>query len=115
MSGNSSFLLRFSILHSLPSSLEDFKQALIHGSSDGRFSITYAVKDISKEEIEGVGFQAADYGKMAAVYNPDTLHIGWNTMPNGEQIYFIPNPALGLWINPEKFDAGHNYSKHQNT
>lgn len=88
---------------------------LIHGSSDGRFSITYAVKDISKEEIEGVGFQAADYGKMAAVYNPDTLHIGWNTMPNGEQIYFIPNPALGLWINPEKFDAGHNYSKHQNT
>lgn len=45
---------------------------------------------------------------MAAVYNPDTLHIGWNTMPNGEQIYFIPNPALGLWINPEKFDAGHN-------
>ena len=76
---------------------------LIHGSSDDRFHITYAVKEISKEEIEGVGFGAADYDEMAARYNPETLQYGYNTLPDGEEIYYIPNPALGLWINKEKF------------
>ena len=76
---------------------------LIHGSSDGRFTITYAVKNISREEIEGVGFQSADYDEMARRYDPETLQYGYNTLPDGEEIYFIPNPALGLWINREKF------------
>ena len=76
---------------------------LIHGSSDGRFKITYAVKNITKEEIESVGFAAADYDEMAKKYNPETLQYGYNTMPDGEEIYYIPNPALGLWINKEKF------------
>ena len=76
---------------------------LIHGSSDGRFSITYAVKDISRQEIEGVGFVWADYDEMAARYDPGKLSYGYNEV-NGEEIYFIPNPALGLWINKEKFE-----------
>lgn len=76
---------------------------LIHGSSDGRFSICYAVKRISREEIESVGFEAADYDEMAARYDPEKLVSGYNTMPDGEEIYFIPNPALGLWINRERF------------
>ena len=76
---------------------------LIHGSSDGRFTITYAVKKIGKDEVEAVGFEAADYDEMAARYNPQTLRYGYNTLPDGEEIYFIPNPALGLWINREKF------------
>ncbi|MBE7016724.1 MAG: DUF2088 domain-containing protein [Ruminococcaceae bacterium] len=76
---------------------------LIHGSSDGRFSITYAVKNISKEEIEGVGFIAADYDEMVKRYDPEKLSYGYNTLPDGEEVYFIPNPALGLWINKEKF------------
>ncbi len=76
---------------------------LIHGSSDGRFTITYAVKSIAKEEVEGVGFQAADYDEMARRYDPEKLQYGYNTLPDGEEIYFIPNPALGLWINREKF------------
>ena len=76
---------------------------LIHGSSDGRFKITYAVKNISRDEVEGVGFAAADYEEMAARYNPETLEYGYNTLPDGEEIYYIPNPALGLWINREKF------------
>ena len=70
---------------------------LIHGSSDGRFSITYAVKKITKAEIEGVGFKAADYDEMAAKYDPAKLAYGYNDV-DGEQVYFIPNPALGLWI-----------------
>ncbi len=77
---------------------------LIHGSSDGRFSITYCVKDITKEEIEGVGFEAADYDEMIQKYDPTKLAYGYNTV-DGEEIYFIPNPALGLWINKEKFNG----------
>ena len=76
---------------------------LIHGSSDGRFTITYAVKNITKEEIEGVGFRAADYDEMVKRYDPEKLQYGYNTLPDGEEIYYIPNPALGLWINKEKF------------
>ena len=76
---------------------------LIHGSSDDRFKITYAVKNITKEEVEGVGFGACDYDEAVSRYNPETLEYGYNTMPDGEVIYFIPNPALGLWINKEKF------------
>ena len=77
---------------------------LIHGSSDGRFSITYCVKNITREEVEGVGFKSADYDEMAAKYDPAKLKYGYNTV-DGEEIYFIPNPALGLWINREKFNA----------
>ena len=77
---------------------------LIHGSSDGRFSITYAVKEISREEIEGVGFASADYDEAAARYDPRKLRYGYNGV-DGEQIYFIPNPALGLWIARDRFTA----------
>ena len=76
---------------------------LIHGSSDGRFTITYAVKNITKEEISSVGFNAADYDELAKKYNPEKLKYGYNTV-DGEEVYYIPNPALGLWINREKFE-----------
>ncbi|MBQ6019523.1 MAG: DUF2088 domain-containing protein [Clostridia bacterium] len=77
---------------------------LIHGSSDGRFTITYAVKEITQEEIASVGFRAADYDETAKKYDPEKLKYGYNTV-DGEEIYFIPNPALGLWINREKFEG----------
>jgi len=77
---------------------------MIQGSSDGRFSITYAVKNISREEMEGVGFHAADYDAMIQKYNPEKLSSGWNVMPDGEEIYYIPNPALGLWIDKDRFE-----------
>lgn len=75
---------------------------LIHGSSDDRFTITYAVEKISQEEIAGVGFQSASYQELVKKYDPTKLNYGYNTV-DGEEIYFIPNPALGLWINREKF------------
>lgn len=75
---------------------------LIHGSSDGRFSITYAVRDITQEEIQGVGFKAADYDRMCRIYDPEKLQYGYNRV-DGEEIFFIPNPALGLWISKERF------------
>lgn len=75
---------------------------LIHGSSDDRFRITYAVQQIPRSEIEEAGFASADYDKTAAIYDPAKLSYGYNIV-NGEEIYFIPNPALGLWINRERF------------
>ena len=76
---------------------------LIHGSSDGRFTVTYAVKDISRREIESVGYASADYDEMARKYDPATLRYGYNTV-DGEEIFYIPNPALGLWIDRERFE-----------
>ena len=77
---------------------------LIHGSSDGRFRITYAVRPhMPKADIEGVNFLWADYDETVKRYDPDKLQYGYNTLPDGEEIFFIPNPALGLWINREKF------------
>lgn len=76
---------------------------LIHGSSDDRFTITYAVKNITKEEIEGVGYQSADYEEMIQKYDPEKLTLGYNN-GDGEEIYYVPNPALGLWIDKNKFE-----------
>lgn len=76
---------------------------LIHGSSNDRFNITYAVKNITKQEIENVGFKSADYQETIKRYDPDKLHYGYNTLEDGEEIYYIPNPALGLWIDESKF------------
>ncbi|HPQ46742.1 MAG TPA: lactate racemase domain-containing protein [Clostridia bacterium] len=76
---------------------------LIHGSSDGRFTITYAVSKISQEEIEGVNYRYASYEDMAGIYNPDVMKDGWNTV-NGERIYYISNPALGLWAERKRFE-----------
>ena len=78
---------------------------LIHGASEGRFRITYCTRpeNLSREEVEGVGFQWADYDEMAAKYNPDTLVDGPNTV-DGEEIFYISNPALGLWALKKSFE-----------
>jgi nickel-dependent lactate racemase len=72
---------------------------LMQGSSEGRFTITYATRpeNLSKEEIESVGYQWADYNEITKRYNPKTLKEGWNILPDGEEIYFVGTPALGLW------------------
>lgn len=76
---------------------------LIHGSSEGRFSITYCPGDkISKEEIESVNYGYAPYSETMEKYNVAQLKDGWNTV-NGEEIFYISNPALGLWAYPDRF------------
>ena len=78
---------------------------LIHGSSEGRFKITYCPGlDVTRQEIEGVGFLYGSLESVIARYRPDTLRDGWNIMPDGEEIYYISNPALGLWAVPERFN-----------
>jgi nickel-dependent lactate racemase len=76
---------------------------LIHGSSEGRFNITYCPGKISKEEIQSVKFQYADLSSMMKKYNPEKLKDGFNRMPDGEEIFFISNPALGLWAYKDRF------------
>ncbi len=76
---------------------------LIHGSSDGRFSITYAVKHLTKEEIEGVNFNYMPYEEAVKKYNPEKLKDGFNTLDDGEEVFFISNPALGLWADKSRF------------
>lgn len=77
---------------------------LIHGSSEGRFTIKYCPgPEMTREEIEGVGFAYGDINEMLERYPLETLKDGWNVMPDGEEIYYISNPALGLWAYPERF------------
>ncbi len=71
---------------------------LIHGSAEGRFTITYCPGHLTREETEGVGYQYADLSTMLTRYAPDQLTDGWNTLPDGERIFFVRNPALGLWV-----------------
>jgi nickel-dependent lactate racemase len=75
---------------------------LIHGSSEGRFTITYAPGHLTKAEVEGVNFNYADYEETIARYNPEKMKNGFNTMPDGEEVYFISTPSAGLWSTKEK-------------
>jgi nickel-dependent lactate racemase len=77
---------------------------LIHGSSEGRFTITYAPGHLSQAEIEQVGYQYADLAAMQKRYDPETMKEGWNTMPDGEEIFYISTPSAGLWATREKID-----------
>ncbi len=78
---------------------------LIHGSSEGRFTITYCPGYMSKAEIEGVGFQYGDLAKLTARYDLANLRDGFNTV-NGEEIFYASNPALGLWAFKQRFNPG---------
>lgn len=69
---------------------------LIHGSSDGRFSITYCTEKLTADEVRGVSFGYMPYSEAIKKYDPAVLKDGYNTV-DGEKIFYISNPALGLW------------------
>jgi nickel-dependent lactate racemase len=69
---------------------------LIHGTSEGRFRITYCPGHLTREEVEGVGYGYAPLEQMLAQYDPRRLQDGWNELA-GARLYFVRNPALGLW------------------
>src|SRR5690554_1525092 len=81
---------------------------LIHGSSEGRFSITYCPgkgeENLTQKEIESVGFKYADIDEVTAKYNPDKLKDGVNILPDGEEVFYISNPAIGLWAFKNRFE-----------
>jgi nickel-dependent lactate racemase len=76
---------------------------LIHGSSEGRFSITYAVDKLTRQEVESVNFKYISLEDAYKKYDPAKLKDGYNTLEDGEEIYYISNPALGLWADKSKF------------
>jgi len=78
---------------------------LIHGSSEGRFRITYCPGHLTWQEIESVNFQYADLATMARRYDPRQLRDGWNTLADGERVFYISNPALGLWACRQRFTS----------
>ncbi|MGH9597201.1 MAG: lactate racemase domain-containing protein, partial [Edaphobacter sp.] len=76
---------------------------LIHGSSEGRFTIRYCPGHLTRQEIESVHYQYGNLAQMTAKYNPETLQDGWNTV-DGEEIFYISNPGLGLWAYKGRFN-----------
>jgi nickel-dependent lactate racemase len=69
---------------------------LIHGSSEGRFTIRWCPGQLTREEIEGVGYTYGDLKIMLAHYHLDDLRRGYNRV-DGEEVFFIADPGLGLW------------------
>ncbi|MCD9026160.1 lactate racemase domain-containing protein [Cohnella silvisoli] len=87
--------------------LQDLTHAtahLIHGSSEGRFKITYAPKYLTREDIESVHYNYLDYDQAMKMYSPDKLQNGFNLLDNGEEVYFISTPSAGLWTTQEKLN-----------
>ncbi|MFZ1085551.1 MAG: D-mannonate epimerase [Terracidiphilus sp.] len=74
---------------------------LIHGSSEGRFKITWCPGHLTRDEVQGVGFSYADLDDLLTRYNPDNLKLGMNQV-DGEEIFFISNPGLGLWAHQSR-------------
>lgn len=75
---------------------------LIHGSSEGRFKVTYCPGNLTEKEIRSVNFNYAPLEVMMKKYNPEKLNDGYN-MVDGEEVFYISNPALGLWAYKERF------------
>ena len=75
---------------------------LIHGSSEGRFSVTYCPGHLKREEIESVNFKYAGLSETIKKYDPLKLKDGFNMVSGREEIFFISNPALGLWSTKER-------------
>ena len=70
---------------------------LIHGSSEGRFRVTYCPGHLSQQEIEDVGYE---YGKLADYverFQIGNYKTGPQTSPSGESFFYIDDPAMGLW------------------
>ena len=76
---------------------------LIHGSPEERFTVTYCPSGLTREQVEKAGFKYGDLAAMTARYNPRVLRDGWNDLADGERIFFISNPATGLWASRARF------------
>jgi nickel-dependent lactate racemase len=78
---------------------------LLHGSTEGRFTVRYAPGKLSREEVESVHYAYMDVDEALRRYPPSAMNEGWNTMPDGERIYYIATPSAGLWATRAKLDA----------
>lgn len=77
---------------------------LIHGSTEGRFTVTYCPGHLGPQEIENAQFRYAPLESMLERYDPSRLVDGVNVV-DGEEVFFVSNPALGLWAHSSRFAA----------
>ncbi|HVO18461.1 MAG TPA: gluconokinase, GntK/IdnK-type [Anaeromyxobacter sp.] len=84
---------------------------LIHGSPEGRFTVTYAAGGLGREEIEGVGFRHAELAEATRRYDPRALRDGWNTLADGERVFYVSHPGAGLWAHRPRFTMGHGTAR----
>ena len=70
---------------------------LVHGSPENRFEVIYGAGKLSADEITSVGYTPGDINELMRRYDVESLHDGWHEDEDGEEFYFIQNPALGLW------------------
>jgi nickel-dependent lactate racemase len=75
---------------------------LIHGSSEGRFRVTYCPGGLSRQEIEAAGFAYGDLAQMMKKYDPQKRTDGFHAI-DGQEVFFISNPGLGLWAFRDRF------------
>jgi len=80
---------------------------LIHGSSEGRFRITYCPGHLARNEVESVNYEYAELGAMMRAYDINAMTDGVNTLPNGDRVFFISNPAIGLWACRNRMSLAH--------
>jgi nickel-dependent lactate racemase len=78
---------------------------LIHGSSEGRFKITYCPGSLSREEIKSVGYEYGDLNEFTKMFDPCKMKYGYNVVGD-EELFFVPNPGLGLWAHSARIPAG---------
>ena len=76
---------------------------LIHGSTEGRFRVTYCPGGLSRSEVEAVGYEYGSLAEAAARFPHETLEEGWNHSVSEGEFYYISNPALGLWALKSQF------------
>jgi nickel-dependent lactate racemase len=76
---------------------------LIHGSSDDRFQITLCPGHLEREDVENVGFRFGNLEETRKIYDSAKLRHGWNQV-NGEAVFFVANPGMGLWAFRERFE-----------
>jgi nickel-dependent lactate racemase len=69
---------------------------LVHGSSEGRFRITYCTARLSRAEVEGVGYAWMGLDEALERFRPQGLSEGWNGK-GPKRLFYVSNPALGLW------------------
>ena len=71
---------------------------LIHGSSEGRFSIRYCVgPKLPAADVRGVGFDYQTFADATRRWDARHRPEGWYDDHEGQPYYFIGRPSLGLW------------------
>ncbi len=68
---------------------------LIHGSSEGRFTIRYCPGHLTRAEIEGAHFEYGDLAEYTAKYNPEKLWLMGGTWLMGRRSSTSRIPGLG--------------------